>query len=81
MEKVKSFLSAFKIGLKSFGEQIALLVNFLLLTVVYFFAIGPTSIIARLNNKKFIDLELRNKDKTYWKDEKNKEIKNYYQQF
>jgi large-conductance mechanosensitive channel len=83
MEKIKVFINSYKKGLKVFGEHIALLVNFILLTFVYFFAVGPTALIARLFKKQFLDLKLSKKSKSYWTktnlEEKNSE--SYYQQF
>jgi len=64
-----------------FGQNIAVLVNSVLLAFVYIFAVGPTSIAARLMKKRF--LEARFSKSTYWSDLslKKKKIDDYYRQF
>lgn len=67
-------------GMKLFGETISAVVNFLLLTFVYFIGVGLTSIVAKLVGKHF----LANKEKgTYWEklNLTTKQIKEYYRQF
>jgi len=51
-------------GNKMFGDDIASLINFVLLTVVYFLGVGITSIIAKISGKRF--LELKKREDSYW---------------
>ena len=63
-----AFFSEFKEGQKSFGETIAILVNSLLLSLVYFIGVGGTSIIAKIFGKHFLDLKINKQNKSYWED-------------
>ena len=76
-----SFLKGVKKGMASFGQNIALLVNSILLTVAYMIGIGITAIIAKLVGKKFLATE--KSSKSYWKklDLKKKDMDSYYRQF
>ena len=76
-----TFFKSFRKGLKSFGENISLVVNTLLLTVVYIIGVGLTSIIAKIVGKHFI--EKPKESSTYWKELNigKKPIKDYYRQF
>ena len=69
--------------MKNFGENIATLINFLLLSIVYIFGVGITKIFAKLLRKNFLELKLNVKNKSYWSklDLKKKEIEDYYRQF
>ena len=77
------FLSGFKKGFKEFGENISLIVNSVLLTVVYLVGVGPTCLVAKITGKTFFENKIDKKAKTYWSDtnlsKKTKE--NYYRQF
>ena len=77
------FFKGFKEGQKSFGETIAVLVNSVLLSLVYFIGFGGTSIIAKIFGKHFLDLKINKQAKTYWQDlnlDKEK-LENSYKQF
>lgn len=80
---IKEILHDFKKGQKAFGEDMAIIINSVLLTCAYFLGIGFTFLLAKLFNKKFLDLEIEKDRKTYWEDlNLNKlNIKNYYRQF
>ena len=88
MEKQTHPLTAFfggcKQGMHLFGQNIALIVNTLLLLVVYLIGVGLTSIIARIAGKRFLDMKLKkgNHD-SYWKglDLKGEKLDDYYRQF
>jgi hypothetical protein len=69
-------------GFKEFGENITLMINSLLLSVVYFFGVGFTAIFARIVKKHFLETKL-SEEKTYWKelDLEKKPIEEYYRQF
>ncbi len=77
------FIKGFKAGQKSFGETIAVLVNSILLSFVYFIGVGGTSILAKIFGKHFLDLKINKQAQTYWQD-LNLELKDkgdYYKQF
>ncbi len=76
------FLKSFKKGMEEFGYTIAIIVNSILLSVVYFFGVGITSLIAKIVGKNFLEEELNN-SQTYWENlnlGKNK-LEAYYRQF
>jgi len=72
-----------KEGFKSFGANLSAVVNFILLTLVYFIGVGLTSLIAKLAKKHFLDLDKSRPRKTYWTELnlKKKDIKEYYKQY
>jgi len=82
MNEVRQFFKGFKQGMKSFGSNIALIVNTILLSLVYVMGVGITSIIAKLIGKRFLETKLSKKS-TYWSDLnlKKKHIEEYYRQF
>ena len=55
------------------GKKIAILINYTLLTIVYFTAFGATSIAAKLLRKSFLDLKVDNEKKSYWLDRKKED--------
>lgn len=75
----KSFLT----GFKSFGANISVLVNFILLSLVYFLGIGVTAGAAKIFRKKFLDLGKHKDKSSYWLplDLKTKGKEYYYKQF
>lgn len=81
MNKIREFISGFKKGTTSFGENLATIVNSVLLTFVYLVGIGLTSLAAKLFKKSFLDLEPK-KD-SYWTDLNlgKKPTEEYYRQF
>jgi hypothetical protein len=83
MKKINEFLKGLKEGQKLFGETIAIIINSLLLTIVYFVGVGLTSIIAKLFRKSFLDLKLEKNSKTYWSELNlsKKPLEEYYRQF
>ena len=67
-------------GQKIFGEDIVIMINFILLSIVYFFGVGLVSIFAKLIGKNFLELKKNINSKTYW--QINLEPKGgYYKQF
>lgn len=81
MKNMNLFVKGFATGFKNFGHNVTNVVNFILLSLVYFIGVGSTSLIAKLSKKTF--LELNPKKRTYWK-EKNlgkQPLENYYRQF
>ena len=83
MSGLKRFFSGFKKGLKSFGHNISLVVNSVLLTIVYLIGVGATSIVAKLIGKHFLDKKISKEQSTYWSELvlKKKPIEEYYRQF
>ena len=83
MECLKHFLDGLKSGFKEFGENISNLINLALLAFVYFIGVGATSLLAKLMNKRFLELKPCKKTKSYWQelDLKTEEIDSYYRQF
>ena len=77
----KEFWLGFKEGQKLFGENIAVIINSILLTFVYILGVGLTSIFAKIFNKHFLDLTI-NKE-TYWTslNLSKKPMEEYYRQF
>ncbi|NCN98901.1 hypothetical protein COU62_04040 [Candidatus Pacearchaeota archaeon CG10_big_fil_rev_8_21_14_0_10_35_219] len=71
------------VGQKSFGENIGVVVNSALLSVVYFAGVGVTSIVAKIGGKKFLEKDLDESGKSYWSDLSlgKKQIREYYRQF
>ena len=78
--KIKNtFFASFTVGMKLFGENIAVLVNTTLLVFVYFIGIGITSMVAKIMAKKFL---LQSQKKTYWQRASySKKKEDYYRQF
>ena len=83
MNKLRDFASGFGKGFKEFGQNIAVIVNTILLSVVYLVGVGITSLIAKLMHKRFLDINMQSKAKTYWSDLnlKKKPTNEYYRQF
>lgn len=78
-----SFFQGFLEGQKLFGESISIIINCVLLSIVYIFGIGLTSIFAKLFGNKFLDLKPDKNLKSYWLDLNlsTKPIKEYLRQF
>ena len=77
------FIKGFRSGMMQFGNTITIIVNSALLLLVYIFGVGITSIIAKIFGKKFLDIEIDNKKKSYWTDLniKKKKLQEYYKQY
>lgn len=78
-----NFLKGIKEGQKMFTETISIIINTILLTFVYFFGVGITSIIGKIFNKKFLDKKINTKLETYWESPEKLQTKmeDYYKQF
>jgi hypothetical protein len=71
-------------GFRAFGDDIATLINTLLLLVVYIVGVGVTSIIAKLTGKRFLKRKIASVGaKTYWNDIKDEkpELDTHFRQF
>lgn len=67
-------------GFRSFGHDIATLVNSAILFVVYFVGIGLTFLASKIVGKRFLGVK---QVKTYWSDLnlKKSRLEDYYRQF
>ena len=81
--ETKSFLKGVKSGQRKFGESIAVIVNSILLSFVYFFGVGITSILAKISRKHFLDLKPYKSRNSYWEELNlgRERIEKYYKQF
>ncbi len=77
------FIKGFCLGLSEFGENIGLIINSILLTFVYVFGVGFTSIIAKIFKKHFLEMKIGKKQKSYWSNLNLKiiSIEEYYRRF
>jgi len=82
MQAIKDGFKKFYRGFKRFGKAVSKVINFVLLTVVYFIGVGFTSLLAKAFRKKFLLLEKPESD-TYWIDNKitKKKLTDYYRSF
>lgn len=78
----RKFLTGMRDGMKLFGENITIIVNTIVLTIVYFFGVGITALIAKATGKRFIDKSINKRTKTYWKELnlKRRPLDNHYRQ-
>jgi len=76
-----SFTADFKEGFTDFGKNIGKIVNFLLLTSVYFTAVALTFATAKISKKRFI--QERNSGGSYWQriSKVKKDTESNYRQF
>ena len=58
MRGIKQFFMGFMKGMSNFGHNIALIINTILLAIVYLFAVGLTSIFAKIFKKHFLETKL-----------------------
>ncbi|PIN90013.1 hypothetical protein COU57_04850 [Candidatus Pacearchaeota archaeon CG10_big_fil_rev_8_21_14_0_10_32_14] len=73
----------FKQGQKMFGDDIAVIINSILLSIVYILGVGATSLFAKITGKKFLNEKIDKEKTSYW-EEFNlgvKEKEEYYRQF
>lgn len=83
MRRAKDFLLGMKDGSSDFGFGVSKVVNFVLLSFVYVFGVGLTSLVARLKGKHFLRMEIDKGAKTYFEDEPimKKDKEEYFRQF
>ena len=65
MDKTKIFSDGFSKGSKDFSVMLIDIVNFILLSIVYFVGVGSVSIIGKVFRKNFLDL--KSNKKSSWK--------------
>ncbi|MEK6855100.1 MAG: hypothetical protein AABX73_02675 [Nanoarchaeota archaeon] len=80
---MKDFFCSLKNGQKLFGEDVAIIVNSALLSLVYLIGVGLTFLAAKLTGKKFLDLKIDEEKSTYWQDINTTKgsMEEYYRQF
>lgn len=83
MKNIKLFLVSLRERFLRFSCFVNKITNCILLSVVYFFGVGLTSIIAKIFRKDFLKIKKSKNTKTYWisLDLKKKPIEEYYRQF
>lgn len=81
--KIKLFFDGVLKGQKLFGETISAIINLIIFTLVYFFGVGLTSIIAKIFGQKFLETKVDKESLTYWQDLNltKKPLEEYYRQF
>ena len=80
---IKKFFTGFKKGMKDFSENINIIINSVLLSIVYIIGVGITSLVAKIFRKHFLHTKISKNTKTYWSELnlKKKQLKDYYRQF
>ena len=80
---IKEFYNDFKDGQKIFGEDIAVIINSALLSLVYIIGVGATFFIAKFTKKTFLDVKIDESVESYWVDLNlgKKKMEEYYRQF
>jgi hypothetical protein len=83
MKSTKKFFEGFKEGCDLFAGNIRVIINTILISIVYIFGIGITSILAKIAGRHFLDMKLSTKRETYWSELglKRKPVDEYYKQF
>jgi hypothetical protein len=78
-----SFFKDVRKGMERFGKDISTLVNTVILSVVYIISVGITSLVARMAGKRFLDMKLDKKAKSYWSNlnARKRSMDQYYRQF
>lgn len=78
----RQFLKGFKKGFHEFNNNTALVINFVLLTFIYFIGVGMSFILVKISRKRFLHIEQSNSF-SYWNDLdlKTKPLEEYYRQF
>ncbi len=68
---IRKFFAGFREGFKLFGRTIAFIVNFAMISVLYFTGIGLTSIACKIFGKRFLELKHDKTKKSYWESREN----------
>lgn len=81
--KLNFFFEGVLKGQKLFGETISAIINLITFTLVYFFGVGLTSIIAKIFHQKFLETKIDKESLTYWQELNltKKPLEEYYRQF
>ena len=83
MKLLRHFFGGFNEGMKKFGNNISVIINSVLLSIVYLIGVGIVSIFAKLFGKHFLDTKISENSKSYWSNLnlKKQPLENYYRQF
>ena len=83
MNNPKLFFLGIRQGFQDFGNLIADVINFILLSLVYSFGVGLTSIAAKSVRKRFLELSLDRKKDGCWMEHKveKQSLEDYLRQF
>ena len=81
--KWREFFNGLKEGPKAFGEDISIIINLIILSVVYIIGVGLTSIIAKILGKHFLELKIDKNKESYWMkfQFESRKKEEYYRQF
>ena len=78
---VKKLLRDFYAGFREYGHDVASIVNFILLLLVYIVGVGPVSIIAKIFKKHFLDLKFKHSNSKWVARKPVESIDEHYRQF
>lgn len=80
---MKEIKDDFLNGFKSFGLNFNALINLIVLSLVYLIGIGPSSVVAKVLGKHFLELKSSPQRKSYWVkfDAGAPKISNFLRQF
>ena len=80
LNRIKFIFQRIKRIFKKIHSIVNLIINFVLLSLVYFLGVGFTFLLSRILGKRFFDMGIDKKIGTYWSDIEE-ETDNYYRQF
>ena len=63
---MNSFIKGFKIGFNFFKENISIIINSILLSIIYIIGIGLSFLIAKILRKGFLDTKIDKNKNSYW---------------
>lgn len=73
---------AIKKAMEAVGKMISNIVNFILLSLVYFVGIGPVAMISKLTGKHFLELKKQNRKSNWHEHKVEKEaLEKYFRTF
>lgn len=79
---LKKIWNAVKAALEPVANIISSIVNFILLSIVYFIGIGAVSLSAKLFKKHFLEIKKQNKQSNWHEHKVTKQpLKDYYRTF
>jgi len=83
MNSLHYFLKGVKRGFSEYGLFITGIVNYVLLSLVYFLGVGLTAVLAKASGKHFMKLKRNPKASTYWVSGRieKQNAEEYYRQF
>ena len=82
MEKISLFFKGIQQGFKNFSYTLTNIINFSLLSIVYFIGIGIVSVISKLSGRHFLDLKKQNKASNWHEHKVTKQpLEKYFRTF